>query len=1142
MIMSIGKTTLVRSSVRSLLTAAGLAGGLFALPVLAWGQTAAGSNDSSGPRVVEASSSSQLEQAVTLMAAGKVVQAKAILMGLNSRASATGLSDVERAKASILLTNVNRRIRAMNPIDVSLQTAEDSLAHGDVRTVESHARAVIASPMATNAQTAAAKVFMAKAVTVKSQLAPTVGKNVDAIHADFEAGRFADAKAAIDRLNRSGVELNADQEQLVNGLQLKLVAMEDASGPIAAAGMMQPGVIKPVEGQPATQPPGEPPAHPASPPPAAPDAAAPAPAPASDPIEQARRWEVQGQITKADQAFEQQLMKSAAEQYQTILSGKGDVLTPQEKTHIENRLAEAKVRMGVNVGGEGQPIENYMMGLKVKHDHAVAEFNNYIEQARRAMDGGDMAGARRLADDARVAITSVDDVFNETEREGYLRTAAELSAAIDKRKLELDMTTKATQAKDIEKAAFEARSKSSQDKSRKINEAIDRVRALQQEMKYTEALQVIDQILFLDPINPTGLVLRDAISDTRTYQTGLALENSKNRKIATQQLDNMGALLSPDEIITYPSDWPGISYRRGEPLGMSESEVDRGALAVLEKKRIPVNFPETSLASVVSFLNAVTQLNFDVDWAKLQEAGIDKETPITLNLTNVPVKTVLERVLEKASKDSANGAWYAINDGVVSISTRDDINKKKTLQIYDIRDLLIEVPNYTNAPDFDLSSVLQSSGQGGGGGGQSPFRDKGDQTAANRRTLQERTTELLTIITTNVDEQGWQENGGDVGFIQQLTGSLIITNTPANHRAINGLLSKLRQIRAMQINVEARFLLVQTDFFEQIGFDLDVYFNGRNNQVQAARAGIPNGAVQPSDFFDFSRGGLQRRVFGALTDANGDGTPDPTVGLATANPGPLSVIGAGQNSLGQTESLASGNFAQGILSRAPALGVGGQFLDDIQVDFLVKATQSDRRTVTLTAPRLTFTNGQIANMYVATQVAFVSDLQPVVGDSAVAFDPTLATVNEGVRLVIEGTISADRRYVTMNVDTSVAKIIGFQNTAITAIAGGLAVNSAATQSFIQRPTTTVTRVQTTVTVPDQGTILLGGQRLVSQQEVESGVPVLSKIPIINRFFSNRIEVREEQTLLILIKPTVLIQNEEEERFFPGLAESVKFPG
>jgi type II secretory pathway component GspD/PulD (secretin) len=67
---------------------------------------------------------------------------------------------------------------------------------------------------------------------------------------------------------------------------------------------------------------------------------------------------------------------------------------------------------------------------------------------------------------------------------------------------------------------------------------------------------------------------------------------------------------------------------------------------------------------------------------------------------------------------------------------------------------------------------------------------------------------------------------------------------------------------------------------------------------------------------------------------------------------------------------------------------------------------------------------------------------------------------------------------------------------------------------------------------------MGGQRLTTEYEIETGVPVLSKIPIINRFFTNRVESKEEQTLLILIKPTVLIQNEQEEQNFPGLLDSI----
>lgn len=1135
--MSIGNSVAVERGVRSLLLVVGLATGLglvgTGVPAIA--QTA--------PQVSSLSVSEQLQKAVDLLADNKIVAAKNLLTSLTT-GKTVSLSAAESQKAFSLLANANRRLKNLSPIEVSLQTAQECLNTGDYRLLTRHADAVIASPKATNEQTAAAKALLAQAEAGKAGLISSVGATIDRIHADFEAGRITEAKAGLDSLNRSGVALSADQEKLVTTMQTQVVEAEQASR--AAPGMMQPGVIKPRNPQPApAQPaPAQPAAEPApvmiEPPPAA--AAPVEPPPATDVIQQARAMDAQSILAQADLDYERALFNDAILKYQTLLGSYAGDLTGAQRSHVEGRLAEAKVRIGANVGPEGQVLQNFLQLNKIKKDESLAQFGNNMEQARLALASGDVSQATEKASAARLNINSAREFFTAPEVERYNQEVDALFTTIERREREIAAAEKSAQAREQEEKLRQQQASAAETKSRKISEAIQRVRALQAELKYEEALQVCEQILFLDPINPTGLILRDAIADTIMYRRERQLHMEHSRSLAEASIDNREAMNVPTNIMQYPTDWPAISQIRGEPTSFQDTEENKSAYAVLSNKRVPVDFQDNTLESVVAFIGAVTNLNIDTDWEKLSESGIDKSSTVTLRLTNVPVRTVLDRVLEKVSSSSSNGAAYAVHDGVLMISTKEAINKNKTLQIYDIKDLLIEVPDYANAPDFDLQSVLQNSGQGGGSS-QSPFREQGDQDDVPRTTLEERTNQLIDIITTNVDSQGWQENGGDVGFIQQLQGSLIITNTPANHRAINGLLNKLREIRAMQINVETRFLLVRTEFFEQIGFDLDIYFNGENNQVRAARAALPNQSVQPSDFFDFSsQDPINRRIFGAPTDANGDGQQDPQVGIATPLPSPLSVIGAAQNSLGLTEAGASGSFAQTILAAAPALGVAGQFMDDVQVDFLIKATQADRRTVALTAPRLTFTNGQTSNIYVATQIAFVSDLTPVVSESAVGFDPELATVNEGVRLVVEGTISADRRYVTMNVDASVAKVDGFRNVAVSAVAGGGIVNSASTQSFIQLPTVTVTRVQTTVTVPDQGTIMLGGQRLVTEQDIESGVPVLSKIPIVNRFFSNRIQVREEQTLLILIKPTILIQNEEEERFFPGLADSVRFGG
>ena len=80
----------------------------------------------------------------------------------------------------------------------------------------------------------------------------------------------------------------------------------------------------------------------------------------------------------------------------------------------------------------------------------------------------------------------------------------------------------------------------------------------------------------------------------------------------------------------------------------------------------------------------------------------------------------------------------------------------------------------------------------------------------------------------------------------------------------------------------------------------------------------------------------------------------------------------------------------------------------------------------------------------------------------------------------------------------------------------------------------ITEVRTTVSVPDGGTLLLGGQSISGEIEREADVPVLSKIPFLKRLFTNRGMSKDDLVLLILVKPTIIIQREQEQRQFPLL--------
>ena len=68
----------------------------------------------------------------------------------------------------------------------------------------------------------------------------------------------------------------------------------------------------------------------------------------------------------------------------------------------------------------------------------------------------------------------------------------------------------------------------------------------------------------------------------------------------------------------------------------------------------------------------------------------------------------------------------------------------------------------------------------------------------------------------------------------------------------------------------------------------------------------------------------------------------------------------------------------------------------------------------------------------------------------------------------------------------------------------------------------VTRsVVTTVTVPNNGTVALGGLITTSDRFSNSGVPILKDVPLLGRLFSSREKVQDRDELVIFIRPTIV---------------------
>jgi hypothetical protein len=198
-----------------------------------------------------------------------------------------------------------------------------------------------------------------------------------------------------------------------------------------------------------------------------------------------------------------------------------------------------------------------------------------------------------------------------------------------------------------------------------------------------------------------------------------------------------------------------------------------------------IAFHEHRLEDVMKFIGEVTGADVEVFWTDDKNSiGLDKDTPVTLNFEKGTALDLLEKVLAKATTDSTGkgNTWQLSRSGSLQVGPKDRLNSFRYVKVYSIADLLFETPNYENAPDFDLQSVLQNQG---GNGGQSPFKDSG-RTKVDKTPLPDRVKELQNILMGLVEPDQWIENGGNAASIHYFQGNFLVNAPDYIHRQVDG--------------------------------------------------------------------------------------------------------------------------------------------------------------------------------------------------------------------------------------------------------------------------------------------------------------------------------------------------------------------
>jgi general secretion pathway protein D len=401
---------------------------------------------------------------------------------------------------------------------------------------------------------------------------------------------------------------------------------------------------------------------------------------------------------------------------------------------------------------------------------------------------------------------------------------------------------------------------------------------------------------------------------------------------------------------------------------------------------------------------------------------------------------------------------------------------------------------------------------------------------------------LIDLITSTIQPTTWDEVGGPGSIAPFETNlSLVISQTQEVHEEIVDLLEQLRRLQDLQVTIEVRFITLNDNFFERIGVDFDFQLNDKTDHPGmrfGSMQGVGNGygtePARDNRKYIFNEFGHEHsRIVGRSSDSTY--TQDLDIPFT-------------QNSYG----LAVPQF--GGFQADAGMQMGFAILSEIEAYFFINAAQGDRRTNVLQAPKVTLFNGQMAFVADTSQSPFVISVIPVVGDFAAAQQPVIVILSEGTFLTVQAVVSNDRRFVRLTVipffstigtvdtftftgsetTTTSSSQEGIQDTPNDNTKKGNSGTTTRQGTTVQLPTFAFVTVTTTVSVPDGGTVLLGGIKRLSEGRNEAGTPILNKIPYLNRLFSNVGIGRETQSLMMMVTPRIIIQEEEEERL--GLAQ------
>ena len=787
-------------------------------------------------------------------------------------------------------------------------------------------------------------------------------------------------------------------------------------------------------------------------------------------------------LQQGQKNFSEADYRSAAENFEKALSYDNSLEAARDG------LVKSQMFLGRRDGEIRSIFEQLGEEQKVLESARLSEVRQLMAKAREHLADGQSDRALREITRARERLIYFT---YDSDTSGLESEAQALYDQIRDDKLRADRDAERSRQESAAEVANRLRLEEEERRRTRIAVLTGRVKESMIREDYGNALATAERILALDPENDIAKRLRERASERLLAARYVAVQDEDAEQVRKVWEDLDRSAIPFENEFNFPSEefWRGEVQKRIDGLRNStleESPEIRKIRRSLQVVSPGFDFQDHSLEDVVSFIRTISDLNITID------PEIDTEdTTVTLTLAQVKLGEALDLILENT------GLARTFKENTLFITTPDKAFGDREFNIYNVTDILNKIRDFPG-PQIRVSSQDEDDDSGG-----SPFDFGGDEE--EEETLDPDTLKDLIIESTGGEEL-WDESGST---IEPASGQLLVTATRELHLAVDSFLENLRANSDVFVIVEARFIDMVDDFLEDIGVD------SRN-------LGQPQGQG-----FGTAFGTLNSPRTGG-TDIGFNNLGDP------ANP----QLAMGQDrTAGRVEHILDGfvGAAAGERLNAALRGLTLQvtWLDPFQINAIVRATQEQRSARTVTAPRVTASNGQRVHVSVITQRSYVQDYELVSGGTGLVVsevaDPVIDTFQDGVVLDVRPVISSDRKYITLDVRPTLASLINGVISTVTINLGTL--NAAASLVDIDLPEISLQQAFTSVTVPDGGTVLLGGFRSLNERKYESSVPILGEIPLLKNAFRRKAYLSERRSLYILITAKVIDLRAEERELY-----------